>query len=39
MTRRRLAITLLGLLVVVFGSLAANLVAGNEPQRHKGHKD
>ncbi len=31
MTRRRLAITLLGLLVVVFGSLAANLVAGNEP--------
>jgi preprotein translocase subunit SecD len=31
MTRRRLAITLFGLLVVVFGSLAGNLVAGNEP--------
>ena len=31
MTRRRLTLTLLGLLVVVFGSLAGNLVAGNEP--------
>lgn len=31
MTRRRLALTLFGLLVVVFGSLAGNLVAGNEP--------
>ncbi len=31
MTRRRLALTLLGLLVVVFGSLVGNLVAGNEP--------
>lgn len=31
MTRRRLAFTLLGLLVVVLGSLVGNLVAGNEP--------
>ncbi len=31
MTRRRLAFTLFGLLIVVFGSLAGNLVAGNEP--------
>jgi len=31
MTRRRLAITLLGLVVVVLGSLAGTIVAGNEP--------
>ncbi|NDE59382.1 MAG: DNA recombination protein RmuC, partial [Acidimicrobiia bacterium] len=31
MSRRRLSMTLLGLLVVVFGSLAGNLIAGNEP--------
>ncbi|NDA77969.1 MAG: protein translocase subunit SecD [Actinobacteria bacterium] len=31
MSRRRLALTLIGLLVVVFGSLAGNLIAGNEP--------
>jgi len=31
MTRRRLAITLLGLVVVVLGSLAGNIVAGNVP--------
>ncbi|MEY3797071.1 MAG: hypothetical protein RLZZ170_1085, partial [Actinomycetota bacterium] len=28
---RRLVVSLVGLLVVVFGSLAGNLVAGNEP--------
>ncbi|MFM8564037.1 MAG: protein translocase subunit SecD [Acidimicrobiia bacterium] len=31
MSRRRLALTLVGLAVVVFGSLVGNLVAGNEP--------
>jgi preprotein translocase subunit SecD len=31
MSRRRLSLTLLGLLVVVFGSLTGNLIAGNEP--------
>lgn len=31
MSRRRLAYTLIGLVVIVFGSLAGNLIAGNKP--------
>jgi preprotein translocase subunit SecD len=31
MSRRRLALTLIGLVVIVFGSLTGNLIAGNEP--------